>query len=96
MLTLPVLVDDALTLPLTLMFCIEAPVEVQVILPFGEPLALLFIRIYIVVVFTIPDVWGKFTLFPNPEPELVDTSKPVGAVTIKLAVNPIPLTVKLC
>jgi hypothetical protein len=49
-----------------------------------------------VVVGTAPPLGVKVTEFPKPDPEVVDTRKPEGAVTVILAVRSLPLTVKLC
>jgi hypothetical protein len=50
-----------------------------------------------VVVFTVPpDGTNGVMLVPNPVPVVVDTSKPVGAVTVKLPVKFEPATVNVC
>jgi hypothetical protein len=51
-------------------------------------------RTKIVVVATVPLEGVRLTLDPNPEPEVVETSKSVdGAVTIRFAVRLLPETV---
>ena len=44
----------------------------------------------------MPPLCVSVTLEAKPLPEVVETSKPVGGVTIMLAVRLEPLTVKLC
>ena len=91
-----VVFDTAFTTPLTAIFLLGAPVEVQTTLPLGEPVAELVKRTYIIVLFKTLDVGDKLKLLPKPELEEVVTSKPVGAVTKTLAVKPTPLNIKLC
>lgn len=91
-----VMVGNALTVPLTATFCVVALVEATVILPLGVPLADASNLTKTVVFETVPLAGVRDTLVPYPLPEVVDTSYPVGAVTIKLDVKAVPLTVKLC
>lgn len=91
-----VIVGKAFTIPLTTTFCVVTPVEVQVILPKGLPLALDVNLTKIVVGVTAPPLCGIVTLDAKPLPDVVDTSKPVGGETKIPAVSPNPLTVKLC
>ena len=44
----------------------------------------------------VPDVGAILTLVAKPDPEVKETSYPVGAVTIKFAVRSVPETVKVC
>jgi hypothetical protein len=75
---------------------VGTPVDAQVILPDGVPVAAFVKRTNIVVELTEPPLWVNVTLEAKPLPEVVETSKPVGAVTNILFVKPIPETVKLC
>ena len=45
---------------------------------------------------TVPLEGARFTLAPYPLPDEVETSNPVGAVTVMLVVRLVPETVKLC
>ena len=45
---------------------------------------------------TAPLVWVSVSVLEYPEPDEVETSKPVGAVNNMFAVKPLPDTVKLC
>ena len=84
-----------LTVPLTATFWVVAPEEVQTIFPDGVPVAAALKRVYTVVGLTVPPVWVKEKLLAKPEPDVVDISKPAGAVTNRLAVRPEPATVKV-
>lgn len=86
----------AVAVPLAATFWVVAPVEVQAIFPEGEPDADAAIRTKMVVVLTVPLDGVKETEPANPPPEVVDTSKPVGAVTTRLAVRSVPDTVNDC
>jgi hypothetical protein len=44
---------------------------------------------------TTPELAVRLKLPAKPEPEVVETSKPVGAVTVKLPESVDPLTVKV-
>ena len=45
---------------------------------------------------TVPPDWGRETLAPKPVPEVVETSKSAGAVTMSAADKLMPDTVKVC
>ena len=70
-----------------MIFWVTALAEVIATLPEGVPEAELVKRTYMVVVATTPLVWVNATVAPYPEPEEVETSKPVGAVTVMLPVK---------
>ena len=63
---------DEVTVPLTDMFLVVAPVEVQAIFADTGVVAD-NIRAYMVVVETTPDDGVKVTELPNPDPLVVDT-----------------------
>ena len=84
-----------LTVPLTATFWVVAPEEVHAIFPDGVPVAAALKRVYTGVGLTVPPIWVKEKLLAKPEPDVVDISKPAGAVTNKLAVRPEPATVKV-
>lgn len=90
-----VIVGSAFTVPLAATFCVVAPVEAQVTLPEGLPEAAEVSRTYIVVLPTLPPLWLRVILDAKPLPNVVDTSKPVGGVTVIPAVRFEPNTVKL-
>ena len=85
-----------ITVPLTATFWVVVPVDATLIFPVLVPVAVLVNRTNIAVVVTVPLVGVKLTLAAKPAPDVVDTSKPDGGVTNKLAVKPLPATVKLC
>lgn len=82
--------------PLAVIFCVVAPVDAQAILPEGVPVAVAVILTYIVVVLTVPPDGANRTLAAKPVPDTSDTSKPAGAVTVKLPVKLVPETVNVC
>ena len=45
---------------------------------------------------TVPPLWVKVKEPANPDPEEVETSKPVGAVTVIFDIKPLPDAEKLC
>ena len=51
---------------------------------------------YTVVEPTVPPLCDSVTLEPKLLPDVVDTSKPLGAVTVISAVSPVPETLKSC
>ena len=51
---------------------------------------------YIVVEPTVPPLSDNVTLEPKLPPDVVDTSNPLGAVTVISAVKPDPDTLKFC
>ena len=51
---------------------------------------------YIVVEPTVPPLCDNVTLEPKLPPDVVDTSNPLGAVTVISAVKPDPDTLKFC
>ena len=71
-----------------------APVDVNEIFPLGEPVAPAVNRTYTVVDATDPLVCVRVSVDAYQEEELVDTSKPVGAVMVMLLVRLQPCTVK--
>lgn len=84
------------TVPVTATFWVVAPVEAAVISPDGVPEALALNRTYIVVVLTFPLTGVKEMTPLNPLPEVMEISKPVGAVMTRLAVRLVPDTVNVC
>ena len=77
-------------------FWVVAPDEAQVMLPAAPLTVVVDKRTYIIVLNTTPVAGAILTFELNPVPEVNETSYPVGAVTIKLAVKPVAETVKFC
>ena len=86
----------AVTVPLTATFFVVAQLDTSAIFPEGVPLAEFVIRTKIVVLATVPPLWVKVKEPANPDPEEVETSKPVGAVTVIFDIKPLPDAEKLC
>ena len=87
--------EAAVTVPLAATVCSAAPVEASEILPDGVPEAAPVRRAYIVVEDTVPPVCVSVTdAAKSVVPEVVETSYPVGAVTVISAVKPVPEAVK--
>jgi hypothetical protein len=84
------------TVPVTATLAVGAPVEANVILPEGVPVADAAMRTYIVVLATTPPDCVKVTVEAKPLPLVVEISNPAGAVILILAVRLLPDTVKLC
>lgn len=84
------------TTPLTATVLVTAPVDVQLILPDGEPVAEDVILAYIGVAFTVPPTGDRDKLPAKPLPGIVDISNPEAAVIIILLVNDEPPTVNDC
>ncbi len=73
------------------------PVEAQAILPEGLPEADAAMRTYTVVSLTVPPVGTSGVMDDaKPLPDVSDTSKPEGAVTVKLSDKSVPPTVNVC
>ena len=86
-----------LTVPLTLTFCVVAPLLAQVMLPVTAPrLALAVMRAWMVLVPTVPLLGVSVSEVCQVEPLSLDSSTPVGAVTMRFAVRLLPPTVKDC
>ena len=79
--------------PETAMFFVVAPVLVHAMLPFAGLLTPDAILAYMVVEATVPPEWVK-VLEENQFELSVETSKPLGAVTVISAVKFDPETVK--
>ena len=93
---LAVTTGKAFTVPLAATFCVIAPVDPEVILPEGVPEADDERRTYIGVELTVPLDGVSDMLLLYVPPDVKHIWKPDGAVTTILAVNPVPLTEKLC
>jgi hypothetical protein len=87
---------NGFTVPVTATLMVVTPVDANVILPEGVPVADAAMRTYIVVLATVPPDWVKVTVDPKPLPLVVEISKSAGAVIIILAVRLLPDTVKFC
>lgn len=84
------------TRPLTATVLLAAPVDEQVMLPDGEPVAEDIILTYITVELTVPPTGTNDRVVVNPLAGVIDTSKPGIAVTIILLINDEPETVNDC
>ena len=93
--TVPALVT-ALIVSDTALVKVVAFVLVADKLPDGVPVADAATRTYMVVVATVPVEGVNETVFAKPDPEVVETSNPVGAVTTRAAVKLVPETVYDC
>ena len=91
-----VISGNGFTIPLTANVLVTAPVDEQLILPDGEPVAEDVILIYIGVAPTVPPTGDKDRVPAKPLPGIVDTSNPEAAVIIILLVNDEPPTVNDC
>jgi hypothetical protein len=89
-------VGDSKTVPLTATFTEDALVLLQTMLPEVGFEANAFMRTYINVLETVLLEGVKETLDVKPAPEVVETLKPVGAVTTKLPDKYKPDTEKDC
>jgi hypothetical protein len=89
-------VGAAINAPLTAAFTEDAPVLLQTILAAVGFEAKAFILTYISVLDTVPPAGVSDTLDAQPEPEVVDTLKPVGAVMTMFPVKYNPDTEKDC
>jgi hypothetical protein len=88
-----VISGNGFTIPLTATVLVTAPVDEQVILPDGEPVAEDVILTYIGVALTVPPTGDRDKLPAKPLPGIVDTSNPEAAVIIILLFNDEPPTV---
>ena len=82
-------------------YCVDAPVEAHLYLTLGVSEASARTDAdanltYIVVEPTVPPLSDKITLEAKLPPDVVDTSNPLGAVTVISAVKPDPDTLKSC
>ena len=89
-------VGAAITEPLTATFTEDALVLLHTTLLAVGFEAKAFIRTYISVLDTVPPAGVSDTLDAQPEPEVVETLKPVGAVTTKFPDRYKPETEKDC
>jgi hypothetical protein len=81
--------------PETALSILVAPVDVNVILPLGEPVAAAAILTKMVVEATEPPDWVNVKELANPVDAFVEISKPVGAEILIFAVRLHPSTVKV-
>jgi hypothetical protein len=95
MFCMPVIVGNTFTVADTALLIVEAPVDVNEMLPLGEPDANALTRKNKDVVATVVPDLVRVTVLPNPDEEFVDISNPVGDVIIMFEVRLLPDTVNV-